>query len=67
MSNYEIDKNGFLLNFDNWDMNFCKIASKEENIDLQEDHILIVNFLRDYYIKNKKIPSYKSFSIRIKK
>ena len=57
MSNYETDKNGFLLNFDNWDMNFCKITSKEENIDLQEDHILIINFLRSYYKENKKSPA----------
>lgn len=57
MDNYNIDKHGFLVDFESWDMDFCKLAAISEDINLSEDHILIINFLRDFYKKNKKSPA----------
>ncbi|MED7818554.1 MULTISPECIES: TusE/DsrC/DsvC family sulfur relay protein [unclassified Francisella] len=57
MDNYNIDEHGFLVDFESWDMDFCKLAAISEDINLSEDHILIINFLRDFYKKNKKSPA----------
>lgn len=57
MDNYNIDKQGFLLDFESWDIDFCKLAAREESISLTDEHILVINFLRDFYKENKKSPA----------
>lgn len=57
MDNYNIDKHGFLVDFDSWDINFCKLIAIDEDIDLSDNHMLVINFLRDFYQKNRKSPA----------
>ncbi|API87270.1 TusE/DsrC/DsvC family sulfur relay protein [Francisella uliginis] len=57
MDNYNIDKQGFLIDFESWDMDFCKLTAASEDIDLSENHMLVINFLRSFYQKNKKSPA----------
>ncbi|ASG68398.1 sulfurtransferase [Francisella halioticida] len=57
MDNYNIDKHGFLTDFESWDIDFCKSAATIEDINLSKNHMLIINFLRSFYQKNKKSPA----------
>lgn len=57
MDNYNIDDQGFLLNFDSWDIDFCKKTAYDEDIALSSEHILVINFLRNFYKKNQKSPA----------
>ncbi|QIW10643.1 TusE/DsrC/DsvC family sulfur relay protein [Francisella sp. LA112445] len=57
MDNYNIDKQGFLIDFETWDIDFCKLAATNEDIDLTEDHMLVISFLRSFYQENKKSPA----------
>ncbi|AIT09178.1 sulfur transfer protein TusE [Candidatus Francisella endociliophora] len=57
MDNYNTDKQGFLVDFESWDINFCKQVASKEDIELTNEHMLVINFLRDFYNKNKKSPA----------
>ena len=67
MDNYNIDNEGFLLNFDSWDMNFCNLNAKQEDIELSKDHLLVITFLRDFYKVNKKSPAIRELVSSLKK
>ena len=57
MDNYNIDEYGFLLDFASWDINFCNLAAAQENISLTQDHILVIEFLRQFYQQTNKSPA----------
>jgi tRNA 2-thiouridine synthesizing protein E len=57
VDNYNIDNQGFLLDFESWDINFCKISALAEGINLSAEHMLVINFLRDYFKENQKSPA----------
>lgn len=67
MNNYNIDSEGFLIDFDTWDDNFRNITSKEECIELSDEHIFIINYLRIFYKKNKKSPAIRQLVSSLKK
>ena len=67
MHNYNIDKDGFLLDFDSWDTNFCKISAENEEIQLSNDHMLVIKFLRKFYKKNNKSPAIRELVKSLKK
>ena len=66
MDNYNIDSEGFLLDFESWDMIFCNQSAKSEDIDLSKDHLLVINFLREFYKKNKKSPAIRELVKNLK-
>lgn len=57
VDNYNIDKQGFLLDFDSWDIGFCNKVANDEKISLTDEHMLVISFLRDFYQQNKKSPA----------
>ncbi|APC91979.1 MULTISPECIES: TusE/DsrC/DsvC family sulfur relay protein [Francisella] len=57
MDNYNIDKHGFLLDFASWDINFCNLAAAQENISLTQGHMLVIDFLRQFYQQTNKSPA----------
>ena len=67
MNNYNIDNEGFLLDFDGWDMDFCSQSAKAEDIELSSDHLLVINFLRDFYKINQKSPAIRELVSSLKK
>lgn len=66
VDNYNIDSEGFLLDFDSWDKNFCQKTANDENIDLNNDHFLVVNFLRKFYAQNQKSPAIRELVKNLK-
>ena len=66
MNNYNIDSEGFLLDFDTWDNNFRDITADTEQIILTEEHIFIIEFLRDFYKNNQKSPAIRALVSSLK-
>ncbi len=53
----ELDKNGYLTNINAWnDSVAAAIASKEGIKKLTEDHLTVLRFLREYYIRFNSFP-----------
>ncbi|MFT4694602.1 MAG: tRNA 2-thiouridine synthesizing protein E [Francisella sp.] len=67
MDNYNIDNEGFLLDFESWDIDFFNLSAKNEDIELSEDHLLVVSFLRDFYKINQKSPAIRELVSSLKK
>jgi tRNA 2-thiouridine synthesizing protein E len=47
-SSLELNRKGYLVNFDAWDKEFAIDLAKEHGLDLTDCHWLIIGFLRDY-------------------
>ncbi|HCX33331.1 MAG TPA: sulfurtransferase TusE [Rhodocyclaceae bacterium] len=45
----ETDEEGYLTSLSDWSEDVAKAIAKVENIDMNENHWEVVNFLRDYY------------------
>ena len=67
MDNYNIDNEGFLLDFDSWDMDFCNLSAKGEDIELSDDHLSVIIFLRGFYKTNQKSPAIRELVSSLKK
>ncbi|AJC49413.1 TusE/DsrC/DsvC family sulfur relay protein [Allofrancisella guangzhouensis] len=67
MDNYNTDSEGFLLDFNNWDVIFCQATALEEGIILSSDHMVIINFLRSFYNKYEKSPAIRELISALKK
>jgi tRNA 2-thiouridine synthesizing protein E len=52
----ERDNEGYLLDPDQWSVQLAETIAAEENIDLQDDHWSVINFVRDYYAENYSVP-----------
>jgi len=50
--NFEIDKEGYLMNTATWNREFAQTLAKEElNCDLSQDHWKVIDCIRNYYQK----------------
>jgi tRNA 2-thiouridine synthesizing protein E len=58
-ANYKMTPAGFLENFDQWDQQFVYHIISEWNLSggLSERHWIVINYLRDYYRREKNIPT----------
>ncbi|GAB4167501.1 MAG: TusE/DsrC/DsvC family sulfur relay protein [Rhodocyclaceae bacterium] len=45
----ETDEEGYLVSLSDWSEDVAKAIAKAENIEMNENHWEVVNFLRDYY------------------
>src|SRR5665811_1095740 len=50
------DAEGYLMNPDNWADDIAIKIAKEENIDLNESHWQVLNFIREYFAENRVVP-----------
>lgn len=53
----ELDNNGYLLHFEDWDHKVALKLAQDVNINLSEFHILLLEFLRDHYHTYQVPPS----------
>jgi dissimilatory sulfite reductase related protein len=55
--NVEVDKNGYLKNVNAWNEAVAAALAKKEGIKkLTDDHLAVVRFLREYYIRFNSFP-----------
>jgi tRNA 2-thiouridine synthesizing protein E len=45
----ETDAEGYLLNVDDWEEGMIAVLAEQEGIELTEDHLEIIHFVRDFY------------------
>ena len=64
---YEIDDDGYLVDWQQWNENIATHMAKEEGIDLTEEHWEIIRFLRDYFQKYQIAPMIKILNKEIGK
>ena len=54
---YEVDENGFMQETDRWTEDVAIAYAELENIsELTEDHRVVINYLRKYYLENGVCP-----------
>jgi len=60
---YNVDENGFIDSFTNWDETWVKWVKQQEGIDeLTDEHWVVINILQDYYKKNGIAPMVRILS-----
>ncbi|WP_147822083.1 TusE/DsrC/DsvC family sulfur relay protein [Salidesulfovibrio onnuriiensis] len=60
---FEVDEDGFLLQFDSWAPEWVDYVKESEGIkDLTDDHQKVIDFLQDYYKKNGIAPMVRILS-----
>ena len=64
---FEIDDDGYLVDWQQWNENIATHMAKEEGIDLSEEHWEIIRFLRDYFQKYQIAPMIKILTKEIGK
>jgi tRNA 2-thiouridine synthesizing protein E len=48
----ETDKNGYLVNVEDWNEDVAKAIAETEGVELTDKHWDLINYLRDEYINN---------------
>ena len=48
----ETDKNGYLVNVEDWSEDIAKAIAENEGVELTDKHWDLLNYLRDEYINN---------------
>lgn len=56
---YELDEDGFLTEWQAWQEGMATEMAKKDNIELTENHWVIIRFLREYFIKFEIAPMIK--------
>lgn len=60
---FEVDEDGFLLDFTTYNEAWADYVKKEEGItDITEEHQLVIDVLQDYYKKNGIAPMVRVLS-----
>ena len=53
----DVDKNGYLVNLNAWNEAVAAAIAKKEGIKkLTEEHVAVLKFLRDYYVRFNSFP-----------
>lgn len=62
-----LDGEGYLEKFDEWDKDVGLALAKEEGIDITDDHWVVARLLRDFYKEHAKIPTTKELVTSLRK
>ncbi|CAG0907837.1 unnamed protein product, partial [Cyprideis torosa] len=54
--NIELDEHGYLLNPDDWDMDVAQTLVNTIDIQMTDDHWMVVKFVRDWYEEKQAVP-----------
>ncbi len=57
LTDFELDKHGFLKLLDKWSECFALLVAQEEKLTLTSDHWDIIHFYRDFYLQYQLTPS----------
>ena len=54
---YETDEEGYLSNLNDWTPEVATAMAKDEDVELNESHWEVINFLREYYEEYQIAPA----------
>jgi tRNA 2-thiouridine synthesizing protein E len=60
------DKEGFLVNIENWNESFAIVSAKQESIQLSDAHWEIITLLRRFYDQHQLSPPMRIFVKAVK-
>lgn len=60
------DKQGYLLNVSDWNVELAAILASDENLTLSEEHWQVVNFVRNFYLEYKTSPAIRALTKALK-
>jgi tRNA 2-thiouridine synthesizing protein E len=66
LAKLERDQEGYLNNPTAWDLEIANLIAAEENIHLSEEHILILNLMREYFFKFAMSPGMRPLVAALK-
>jgi TusE/DsrC/DsvC family sulfur relay protein len=66
-NNIEHDEEGYLTDLSQWNEELAVLLAKDENIDMNEEHWEVINFLRDYYDEYQIAPAIRVLVKALKK
>ena len=62
-ASFEVDEDGFLLDFNSFNQNWIEYVRKQEGIEtISEEHQQVIDVLQDYYKKNGIAPMVRVLS-----
>ncbi|MEG3768196.1 TusE/DsrC/DsvC family sulfur relay protein [Alteromonas sp. 14N.309.X.WAT.G.H12] len=56
----ETDKNGYLIDYTEWDESMVPLLAEQENIELTEDHWEVIRFVRHFYLEYDTSPAIRA-------
>jgi len=62
----QTDDDGFLLDPDDWTEEIAKSISDKENLELTEDHWLLIHMIRDLYHEHHAVPEMRTIMKQLK-
>lgn len=63
---FETDKEGYLLNIDDWSIELATVIADKEGIQLSDDHWQVVKFVRQFYLDYKTSPAIRALTKALK-
>ncbi len=64
---FEIDDDGYLIDWQDWNEGIAAQMAKEDGLDLTDAHWEVIKFLRDYFEKFQIAPMVKILTKELKK
>jgi len=62
----ETDKQGYLLDFQQWQEDLAQILADQDDLTLTEAHWEVIRFVRDFYLKYKTSPAIRALTKAMK-
>ena len=66
LANIARDEEGFFLDVDVWNEDYIKPIADELEIELSDEHLEIVRYIRSYYEQNKSVPEARTLLKHLK-
>ena len=63
----EHDEEGYITELNNWSKELAELIAQDEDIDMNEEHWEVVNFLREYYEEYQIAPAVRVLIKAIRK
>ena len=63
----ETDEEGYITDISLWSTELAALIAKAENIEMEDDHWVVVNFLRNYYEQYRIAPAVRVLTRAIKR
>ena len=63
----EHDEEGYITNLSDWTKELAEVIAAAEEVDMNEEHWEVVNFLRDYYEEYQIAPAVRVLIKAVKK
>jgi tRNA 2-thiouridine synthesizing protein E len=63
----ETDEEGYLANINDWEPGVAEVMSKEDDLELTDEHWDIINYLREYYEEYQIAPAGRGLTTAVGK